>query len=174
MKRYPPLEITAPLLFAFIFALTLIYSRLEPHVEDVDASYVREHTGKPGYVLVDARPEESYLGKSPRPGVPGGHIPGAMNFPLENLNMRTQIAAGLLAKEGITKAKTVIIYCNTGVLSGRLADQLVRRFNFSSSNIKNYRGGTVEWVKDPRNILLPPDHETGLIGELHSQKFRGK
>ena len=174
MKRYPPLEITAPVLFAFIFALTLIYSRLEPHVEDVGAAYVREHAGKPGYILIDARTEEEYLGKSPRPGVPGGHIPGAINFPIGNLELRTQIAAGLLAKEGITKNKIVIIYCNTGVLAGRFADQLVRRFNFSSSNIKNYRGSTVEWVKDPQNILLPPEHETGLVDELHYQKFRGK
>lgn len=174
MKKYPPLEITAPILFAFIFALTLIYSRLEPHVEDVDASFVKEHAGSSGYVLVDARPEESYMGKSPRAGIPGGHIPEAISFPPENLTMPTQLVAALLAKEGITKNKTVIIYCNTGVLSGRLADQLVRRFNFSASNIKNFRGSIIEWVKDPENILLPPDHETGLVDKLHSQKFKGK
>ena len=161
-KKYPPLEIAAPLMFALIFILTLIYSAFEPHVEDVDTSYVKEHAGSPGYILVDARPEESYLGKSPRSGVPGGHIPGAINFPPQLLTMNTQLTAALLAREGITKDKTIIIYCNTGVLSGRMADQLVRRFNFSSARIKNYRGSTVEWVKDPRNTLLPPDHETGL------------
>lgn len=166
-RKYPPLEIVAPVMFALVFVITLIYSRFEPNVEDVDAAYVREHTGKPGYVLVDARPEESYLGKSSRPGVPGGHIPGAISFPLKQLGGRREIVAGLLAKSGITKDKTVIIYCNTGVLSGRLADQLVRRFHFSSSHIKNYRGSTVEWVQDPRNILLPPDHETGIAEDIH-------
>lgn len=166
-RKYPPLEIVAPVMFALVFVITLIYSRLEPNVEDVDAAYVREHTGNPGYVLVDARPEESYLGKSTRPGVPGGHIPGAINFPLKHLTGRTETVAALLAKSGITKDKTVIIYCNTGVLSGRLADQLVRRFHFSSSNVKNYRGSTVEWVKDSRNILLPPDHETGIAEDIH-------
>ena len=175
MKRnYPPLEIAAPLMFALIFILALIYSAFEPHVEDVDSSYVKEHSGRPGYILVDARPEESYNGKSPRPGVPGGHIPGAINFPLENLTMKTQLAAALLAREGITKNKTIIIYCNTGVLSGRMADQLIRRFNFSSERIKNYRGSTVEWVKDPQNILLPPDHETGFLTDINSEEFRGK
>lgn len=173
-RKYPPLEIAAPVLFAFIFVVALIYSRLEPHVEDVDAQYVRQHSGESGYILVDARPEDQYMGKSPRPGVPGGHIPGAMNFPLENLNMKTQLAAALLARSGITKDKTVIVYCNTGVLSGRLADQLVRRFNFSSSKLKNYRGSTVEWVKDPQNILLPEGHETGFAQEIESHKFRGK
>ena len=175
MKRINlPLEITAPLMFGLIFILTLIYSAFEPHVEDVDSLFVKTHANMPGYVLVDARPEESYNGKSPRPGIPGGHIPGAINFPLENLSMRTQLAAALLAKEGITKDKTIILYCNTGVLAGRMADQLIRRFNFSSERIKNYRGSTVEWVKDPRNILLPPDHESGFLTDIHSEEFRGK
>lgn len=173
-RKYPPLEIAAPVLFAFIFIVALIYSRLEPHVEDVDAQYVRQHAGESGYVLVDARPEDQFMGKSPRPGVPGGHIPGAMNFPLENLNMKPQLAAALLARSGITKDKTVILYCNTGVLSGRMADQLVRRFKFSSSRLKNYRGSTVEWVKDPQNILLPENHETGFAQEGESHKFMGK
>ena len=173
-KKYPPLEIVAPVMFALVFIVTLIYSRFEPNVENVDSVYVREHTGQPGYILVDARPVESYLGKSPRPGVPGGHIPGAVNFPLEGLNERTDIAAGLLAKAGITKSKTVIVYCNTGILSGRLVDQLVRRFKFSPSRLKNYRGSTTEWVKDPQNVLLPPDHETGFAESSQSHKFNGK
>ena len=173
-RKYPPLEIVAPAIFALVFMVMLIYSKFEPNVEDVDAAYVREHSGMPGYVVVDARPEESYLGKSPRPGVPGGHIPGAVNFPHENLAGRTDIVAGLLAKAGITKDKTVIIYCNAGVLSERLADQLVRRFNFQPSRVKNYRGSTVEWVQDPRNVLLPPDHETGFAEDTASQRFMGK
>ncbi|MBQ3402963.1 MAG: hypothetical protein IJG65_06295 [Synergistaceae bacterium] len=159
-------------MFAFIFIVTLIFSRLEPHVEEVDAQYVSERKGMPGYVLVDARPEDQYLGKSPRHGVPGGHIPGALSFPFEDLKIPAASAA--LSKAGITKDKTVIVYCNTGVLSGRFADQLVRRFNFSASRIKNYRGSTVDWVRNPRNILLPPGHETGFIEDVHSQRFRGK
>ena len=170
-KKYPPLEIVAPIMFALVFVVTLVYSRFEPHVDDVDSVYVREHSGKAGYVLVDARAESTYLGKSPRPGVPGGHIPGAINFPVDNLTGRTDVVATLLAKEGITKDKTVIIYCSAGGLSGRMADQLVKRFNFSSSKVKNYRGSTIEWVKDPDNILLPEDHETGFNGSKLSQEF---
>ncbi|MBQ7216187.1 MAG: hypothetical protein IJS39_09420 [Synergistaceae bacterium] len=59
MKKYPPLEIVAPVVFAFVFMMTLIYSRFEPHVEDLDSNYVKEFTGKAGYVLVDVRPELS-------------------------------------------------------------------------------------------------------------------
>ncbi|MBQ7221283.1 MAG: hypothetical protein IJS28_09915 [Synergistaceae bacterium] len=57
MKKYP-LEIVAPVMFAFVFMFTLIYARFEPHIEDVDMNYVIEHVGIQGYVLVDVRPEE--------------------------------------------------------------------------------------------------------------------
>ncbi len=159
VKKYPPLDLVAPVVFVIVFIVTLIFSRFEPHVEEVDRKYVKEHAAMPGYILVDSRPEEQYYGKSPRPGIPGGHIPGAISFPFEDLKIRA--AAAALARAGITKDKTIIVYCNTGVLSGRFADQLVRHFNFKSSMLKNYRGSTVDWVKDERNILLPLDHETG-------------
>ena len=158
-NKYPPLDLVAPAMFAIVFIVTLIYSRFEPNVEDVDMNYVKTFAGHPGYVLVDARTEEEYEGKSPRPGIPGGHIPGAINFPIEDLKVIAPATA--LARTGIVKRNTIIIYCNTGGLSGRFADQLVRRFNFSPSRIKNYRGGIADWVKYEGNILLPEDHETG-------------
>ena len=160
IKKYTPLEVFAPLSFAFIFIVMLIYSRFEPHVEDVDAAYVKANAGQPGYVLVDTRPAEEYEGKSPRSGIPGGHIPGAVSFPHNDLNIRE--ASEALKRAGITMDKTIIIYCNTGVLSGKFADQLVMHYNFKAAKLKNYRGGIAEWVQNPDNILLPPNHETGV------------
>ena len=159
MKKYPPLEIAAPVIFAFVFMITLIYSRIEPHVEDVDMKYVKEHTGKAGYILVDVRPEEVFDGASPMPGMPGGHIPGAVSFPMADLKVAAAPAA--LAKVGIVKSNTVIIYCNTGTAAGRFADVLVRHFNFSPSRLKNYRGSVQDWSSNKDNILLPEDHESG-------------
>ena len=158
MKKYPPLEIVAPVIFAIVFVLTLIYSRYEPHVEDVDMAYVIEHTGQAGYVLVDVRPEENYEGESPMPGVPGGHIPGAISFPLDDLNVAAASAA--LAKVGVVKINTVILYCNTGTAAGKFADSLIRRFNFSPSKLKNYRGSAKDWAVKG-NKFLPEDHESG-------------
>lgn len=164
-KNYPPLDIVAPVVFALVFIIMLIYSRLEPHVEDVDMNYVMTHKDLPGYILLDVRDEEIYEGKAPfagmsKPyfeGVPGGHIPGAINFPLTDLNVAAASAA--LAKIGVVKSKTIIIYCNTGSQSGRFADALVRRFNFSPSRLKNYRGSIRDWISNPNNILLPEDHD---------------
>ena len=158
MKKYPPLEIVAPVIFAVVFVLTLIYSRFEPHVEDVDMNYVIEHTGQPGYVLVDVRPEENYEGESPMPGVSGGHIPGAISFPLEDLKVAAASAA--LAKVGVVKSNTVILYCNTGTAAGKFADSLIRQFNFSPSKLKNYRGGTTDWAANG-NKFFPEGHESG-------------
>ena len=158
MKKYP-LEIAAPVMFAFVFMVTLIYSRIEPHVEDVDMNYVKEYTGKFGYVLVDVRSEGVFDGESPMYGVPGGHIPGAVSFPLEDLKVAAASAA--LAKVGIVKSSTIILYCNTGTAAGKFADSLIRRFNFSPSRIKNYRGSVIDWVSRRGNALLPKDHETG-------------
>ena len=158
MKKYP-LEIVAPVIFAFVFMVTLIYSRIEPHVEDIDMNYVKQYAGKSGYVLVDVRPEEVFYGESPMPEVPGGHIPGAVSFPLEDLKIAAASAA--LAKVGIIKSNTVILYGNTGTTAGKFADTLIRKFNFSPSHIKNYRGSVIDWVSHRGNALLPIDHETG-------------
>ncbi|MBQ9420004.1 MAG: hypothetical protein IJU31_06495 [Synergistaceae bacterium] len=146
------MEVIAPIVFALVFVVTLIYSRLEPNVEDVDMDYVMRYKDAPGYVLLDVRAEEIYDGKPPFAGIPGGHIPGAINFPLMDLNIAAASAA--LAKIGVTKDKNIIIYCNTGAQAGRFADALVRRFNFSPSRLKNYRGGVRDWITDPENILL--------------------
>ena len=158
MKNLRRLEIIAPIIFAFVFVCTFIFSYFEPHVEDVTRDYVKAHAGRPGYVLVDVRPERIYEGESPIAGIPGGHIPGAVSFPLADL--KTAAASAALAKVGVVKMNTVILYCNTGADSGRFADALVRGLGFSPAKIKNYRGGIMDWVKDPKNKLLPEDHET--------------
>ncbi len=172
MKKYPPLEVVAPVVFAFVFMMTLIYSRFEPHVEDVDSEYVKGHVGKPGYVLVDVRPEAVYEGHSPMAGLPGGHIPGAISFPLEDLNVAAASAA--LAKVGVVKSKTVIVYCNTGTAAGKFADALIRRFHFSASQLKNYRGSIVDWSRYAANRLLPEDHESGYPEGDTVLNFGGK
>lgn len=159
MKISHRLEIIAPMIFTFVFICTFIFSYFEPHVEDVTRDYLKAHVNTPGYVLVDVRPERVYAGKSPRAGIPGGHIPGAISFPIEDL--RTPAAAAALAKAGVIKMNTIILYCNTGADSGRFADALIRSLRFSPARIKNYRGSVMDWIKDPANKLLPENHETG-------------
>ncbi len=159
MKKSHRLEVIAPIIFMFVFTGTFIFSYFEPHIEDVTRDYVKAHANEPGYVLVDVRPERVYEGKSPRSGIPGGHIPGAISFPLANL--KNDSASSELEAHGVVKENTIIVYCNTGADSGRFADALIKSLRFSPAKIKNYRGSIMDWIKDPSNILLPENHETG-------------
>ena len=133
------------------------YAAQSGHLEVVDQAYVKANLGKPGVVLVDVRAEDIYNGNSPRQGIPGGHIAGAINFPLPDLAKAD--AADALAKAGITKDVEVIVYCNTGNQSGTFAGKLVEQFGFDPAKVKNYRGSITDWAKDPANKLEPEGHD---------------
>ncbi|HEY1822263.1 MAG TPA: rhodanese-like domain-containing protein [Trebonia sp.] len=72
--------------------------------------------------LVDARDPGQYTGTVTRPGNRGGHIPGAINIPREDLvdlsagtwRSAGEIA-GILAAAGLSPDDLVIAYCNGGV-----------------------------------------------------------
>ena len=120
-------------------------------VADVDQAYVKANVGQPGKVLVDVRSAEIFNGKSPRAGIPGGHIPGAVNFPLADLEKPE--ADKTLAAAGITKDVEIIAYCNTGKQSGKFIDALISKFGYSSDKIKNYKGSMTDWSKDSANPI---------------------
>ena len=159
MKKRFRLIAVAVALFLGAFLCAYLFSRLEPHFEVVDQDYVKEHVGQPGFLLVDTRPAEVYNGKSPFEGAPGGHIPGAVNFPASWLEHKD--AAAALESVGLKKDITLILYCNAGLLSGQFAEALVKDFGYSDSRIKQYKEGTLVWSKTPGNKLLPEDHELG-------------
>ncbi|MCR5347570.1 MAG: hypothetical protein K6E38_07320 [Fretibacterium sp.] len=146
-------------LFLGAVLCVFVFYWMEPHFEEVNAAYVKEHTGKPGFLLVDVRDEDVFNGKSPFDGAPGGHIAGAVNFPGSRLELRN--AEELLKKSGLRKDVTLILYCNAGLLSSSFAEALVKEFEFDASMIKSYKEGTLGWVRDPANKLLPEDHELG-------------
>ena len=154
MKKTLLLMIIAALAAALAYRY---YGGRSAHAGEVDQAYVKANLGKPGVVLVDVRAEEIYNGRSPRQGLPGGHIPGAINFPLTRLSEAD--AAEALAKAGLTKDVEVILYCNTGNQAGTFADKLLEQFGFDKAKVKNYRGSVTDWAKDPANRLEPEGHE---------------
>lgn len=119
----------------------------------VDQGYVKANVGKPGKVLVDVRTADIFNGKPPREGIPGGHIPGAVNFALADLDKPGADKA--LAAAGITKDVEVIVYCNTGKQSGKFAEALTKKFGYKVGSVKNYAGSMTDWSKDPKNPLEP-------------------
>ncbi len=149
-------------LFAVLFVLCLAVSAqaslfFGPNIDAVDQAYVKEKVGQPGFVLVDVRTEDIYNGKSPREGIPGGHIAGAVNFPLANL--KAEGAAEALEKAGIVKDAEIIVYCNSGKQSTQFAEALVEDFGFDAAKVKNYKGSVIDWSKNPDNKLEPEGHE---------------
>lgn len=141
------------LLILFAAGFGYVYHR--DHQGDVDQAYVKAKLGKPGVVVVDVRPAEVYNGEPPREGIPGGHIEGALNFPLVDLRKEGAIEA--LTKAGITKDIEVIVYCNTGRVAGEFINALAGDFGFDRTKLKNYRGSVTDWVKDPANALVSSD-----------------
>lgn len=90
----------------------------------VDAAFVREHTGKPGFVVVDARAPEFYAGARTG-GMPSkphktGHIAGARSVPFMSVTTpdfklapADEIAAKFKAA-GVKAGDTVVAYCHVG------------------------------------------------------------
>jgi thiosulfate/3-mercaptopyruvate sulfurtransferase len=90
----------------------------------VDAAFVREHTGKPGFVVVDARVPDFYSGarSGGMPSKPhkAGHIAGAQSLPFTSvttpdfkLASAEEIAANFKAA-GVKSGDTVVAYCHVG------------------------------------------------------------
>jgi len=109
--------------------------------------------------LVDARPEEQYLGKSKHgKALAAGTIPGAFNLQQQTLVedntsfFKDAITVAQLVKEaGIESTEGEITYCNTGhwatVAWFALSEVLGHK------NVKNYDGSMVDWTADPSRPL---------------------
>ena len=110
-------------------------------------------------VLVDARPEEQFLGKSKSgKALAAGTIPGSFNLQQQTLVeentsfYKDAIAVAQLVKEvGIKSTEGEIAFCNTGHWA------TVAWFALSEilghDNVKNYDGSMVEWTADPARPL---------------------
>ena len=110
-------------------------------------------------VLVDARPEEQFLGKSKHgKALAAGTIPGAFNLQQQTLVeentsfFKDAITVAQLVKEvGIESTEGEITYCNTGhwatVAWFALSEVL------GHENVKNYDGSMVGWTADPSRPL---------------------
>ena len=110
-------------------------------------------------VLVDARPEEQFLGKSKSgKALAAGTIPGSFNLQQQTLVedntsfFKDAITVAQLVKEvGIESTEGEIAFCNTGHWA------TVAWFALSEvlglENVKNYDGSMVEWTADPARPL---------------------
>lgn len=117
----------------------------------VDVKTVQAHVGKPGNILVDARPLNEYQGDD-EVWLRKGHIPGAINFHWARLMQESNthkfkpVSAmkAELTKAGITPDKNIICYCGTS-REGSLIYFTLKHV-LSYPNVRLYEGSWKEYV----------------------------
>jgi len=111
------------------------------------AEQVLEQIGKPETLLVDARDTGQYTGRIRR-GIRGGHVPGAISFPREELvrEDRTFQSPERMAEAvrgaGLDPQRQVVAYCNGGVASTSVLFALSM---LGYEGLSNYDGSWNEW-----------------------------
>lgn len=113
----------------------------------VDANWVGEHAGKPGYALVDARAAQFFNGERADRSKEG-HIPGAASIPFPETV--TQLPAfkpaadlqALFDRAGIDRGDTVVVYCHIGQYATGVAFA-ARTLGYP---IKLYDGAFQDWA----------------------------
>jgi thiosulfate/3-mercaptopyruvate sulfurtransferase len=92
-----------------------------------DASIVQSALEQRTAQVVDARPANRFRGEAPepRPGVRGGHMPGALNVPVSELIQDGRLIAPekiaqTFAAGGVDLSKPVITSCGSGVTAATL------------------------------------------------------
>jgi thiosulfate/3-mercaptopyruvate sulfurtransferase len=109
-----------------------------------------------GAKVLDARSPERFSGALPSgyPGVPGGHMPGAVNIPWAKLFepaddfrfVEPAKAEALFAEAGLDEAQPVITTCGSGVTAAIIGLMLERT---GRSGWKLYDGSWHEWAQRP-------------------------
>lgn len=96
--------------------------RFVPHVRSdwvVDIDQVRQRQGLPGVALVDSRESDRYRGEREPIDPVAGHIPGAINYPWQEVTDSQGFLHGLEHQrqrwEALDPSQDIIVYCGSGV-----------------------------------------------------------
>lgn len=106
---------------------------------------LRARLGDEGLALLDVRSTHEYDGVAGAHCDPRqGHIPGAVNLPLERL-LECASADEVRALVGLPEGAEVVAYCHSGSRSG-FAVQVLRGAGYEA---RNYAGSWHEWSNRP-------------------------
>ncbi|ARK31826.1 sulfurtransferase [Halalkalibacter krulwichiae] len=123
---------------------------------------VKEAIGEEGVILLDVRSTAEYLGEDVR-AKRGGHIPTAVNLEWKNVLRPGEVAlfksrnelVSLLEAVGVTKDKTIIIYCQRANRASHMYFTL-RLLGYDKVSV--YEGSWEEWGNvDDTPIVNPSE-----------------
>jgi len=118
--------------------------------ETISTSDLAQQLENPTVVVIDVRPMAAYNGWQLKGEVRGGHIPGAVAFPLSWTNdIETATLKTLLRSKGITPDKTVVVY---GYTRDETAAMVNRLKDSGYEDVLTYAAGLGEWAAD---VSLP-------------------
>ncbi len=143
-----PLETQAPAAETRAFTPRLRTSIVAELDAMRDLSWIASHLDAPDVSIIDARPEEQYLGN---PNQRSGHLPGAANvYWMKHLvsasDLRMKPVAELqklYLEAGVTPTQKVVSYCNTGVQASHAYFTL----KYLGYDVMMYDASFTEWGK---------------------------
>ena len=127
----------------------------------ISTQALAEHLEYPTYVVVDVREMAAFNGWPLQGTARGGHIPGAVAFPLEWTTVVTGTALRrLLASKGITPDHPVVIYDVQRDRSAAMAHRL-RTLGYDS--VLTYDAGMVAWAAEAQLPMAHLAHYEQLV-----------
>ena len=152
MKGRKPVTKNATKVSAVEFKVAVDNSKI------VTMPYVKSILKKSETILVDVRSKEEFDGTDEDEKLKrNGHIPGAINIEYktvvnENGTIKSkEEISKILADNGITSDKEIIIYCGTAVRAGIFYMALTSVMGYD--NVKVFDGAFYEWDSDSSNPI---------------------
>jgi thiosulfate/3-mercaptopyruvate sulfurtransferase len=113
----------------------------------VDFTYVKNHKDSPDVVLIDSREGERYRGEKEPIDQVAGHIPGAVNYPWQEV---TDASGCVLSQweqsqrwQNIDTNKEILVYCGSGVTA---CVNLLSLAIVGIPTAKLYAGSWSDWI----------------------------
>lgn len=113
----------------------------------VDFDYVKNSQNSSNIILVDSREKERYLGEKEPIDKIAGHIPGAVNYPWQEVTDSSGVILSQIQQsqrwENIDTTKKILVYCGSGITA---CVNLLSLAIAGISTAKLYAGSWSDWI----------------------------